>query len=340
MRAGLSGVAVAALIVCGTAACGHDDDRVVWGHGGGSGGVTGGVTTVDPGPPGTTGLRRALAHVRDSPATRLGFEYGAALHAPVNGRADLTPYGYGELGDVGRHLATPLGFSVSTASVAFTAGRGATAAGGLLGQWDPAQVRTRLTALGATTDRGPGVTRYSLPRNTEFPLDGGRNASPRPVTLPPVLRYIGVRADLVAYGGNPGALADVTEARTDTLARTSPFRELSGCLGDVRAAIIMPGRIPYAAGARVRAGRVTNVLCALPARGTPATRLASGIRTRAATFTVTDGDAVRPLPAGTRVELVRGPGHPVRVRVDDAQVNGDAFLRCAADGDLMTLISG
>jgi len=345
MRAGLSavtsGLAVTAVLVCGTAACGHEDDRVVWGHGGDGGGATGGVVTVDPEPSGATGLRRALAHVRTSPATRLGFEYGSALRAPIDPRADLTPYGYGELGVLGRRLAAPLGFSASGAATAFTAGTGATAAGGLLGHWNPGTVRARLTALGARVSPGHPVTRYALPHNAEFPLGSGTStASPRPVTLPPVLRYIGVSSGLVAYGGNPGALADVTEAHADTLARTSPFRELSACLGDVRAAIITPGRIPYAAGTRVRDGHATNVLCALPARDVRAAALARGIRARAATFTVTDGDDVRPLPASTRIEVIRGPGHPVRVRVDDAHVNGDAFLRCATDGDLMTLVGG
>lgn len=341
MRTGLrrvaSGVA-ATLIISGTAACGHDDDRVAWRHGGRSDGSTPTVRTVGPGPAEATGLRRALAHVRASPAARLGFTYGAALRTPVNRRTDLTTYGYDELGDLGRHLDPPLGFSVSAAAMAFTAGRGATAAGGLVGAWNPAAVRARLLGLGATATRGRQITRYAVPRNAEFAIKDTRKASPHPVTLPPVLRYVGVSGGLIAYGGNPGALADVTEARANTLAGASPFRELSRCLGDVRAAIITPGRVPYAAGTRVRGARATNVLCVLPGPGDDPAALADRIRTRATTFTVAYGETVRPLPSDTRVEVVRGGSRTVRVRVGDAQVNGDAFLSSAADGDLTTLI--
>lgn len=343
MGAGLRRVAsglAATLIISGTTACGPDDDRVRWGHGGRPDGGTPTVRTVGPAPIGPTGLRRVLAHVRASPATRLGFAYGAALRAPVNRRTDLTTYGYDELGDLGRHLGKPLGFSVSAATMAFTAGRGATAAGGLVGAWNPGVVRTRLTGLGATATPGGRITRYAVPRNAEFAIEGGPKASPRPVTLPPVLRYVGVSAGLIAYGGNPGALADVTEARANTLAGVSPFRELSLCLGDVRAAIITPGRAPYAAGTRVRGGRVTSVLCVLPGRGDDPAALAGRIRARAATFTVAYGDTVRPLPADTRVEVVRGRIRTVRVRVGAGQIDGDAFLRSAVDGDLTTLIGG
>lgn len=337
LRRVASGVAVT-LIIGGTTACGPDDDRVAWGNGGRSDGGTPTVRTVGPAPAGSTGLRRALAHVRASPATRLGFTYGAALRAPVNRRTDLTAYGYDELGDLGRRLGPPLGFSVSAATMAFTAGRGATAAGGLAGTWNPGAVRGRLIGLGATAERGRRTTRYAVPGNAEFAIEAGRKAGPQPVTLPPVLRYVGVTGGLIAYGGNPGALADVTEARANTLAGTSPFHELSVCLGDVRAAIITPGRVPYAAGTRVRGDRATNVFCVLPGPGADPAALADRIRTRAATFTVPYGDTVRPLPADTRVEVVRGRTRAVRVRVGDAQVDGDAFLRSAADGDLTTLI--
>jgi hypothetical protein len=158
------------------------------------------------------------------------------------------------------------------------------------------------------------------------------------VTLPPVLRHIAVRGGLVAYGGNPGALADVTEARTRTLAVLSPFRELAACLGDVRAAVIVPGRGPYAAGTLVAGRRVTNVLCALPAPGSTASALAAGVRSRAAGFAVADGDTVRPLPATTRIEIVAAAVRTVRVRLDDARVDGDAFLSSAVDGDLTALL--
>lgn len=328
------------LALGGTAACGSGGDRVTWGHGGAADGSTPAVRTVGPGPAEVTGLRRALAHVRASPAARLGFTYGAALRAPVNRRTDLTTYGYDELGDIGRHLGPPLGFSVATAAMAFTAGRGATAAGGLVGTWNPHAVRAHLLGLGAATTRGRAITRYAVPRNAEFAIRDTPKSSPHPVTLPPVLRYVGVTGSLIAYGGNPGALADVTEARANTLAGVSPFRELSRCLGDVRAAIIVPGRVPYAAGTRIAGGRATSVLCVLPGPGDDPATLADRIRTRAATFTVAYGNAVRPLPADTRIEVVRGRTRTVRVRVGDAQVDGDAFLSSAVDGDLTTLIGG
>lgn len=339
MRAGLRAVAlVGGLVVCGVSGCGDGDDRVEWGRGNEPGGVTAGVTTVAPRPVRATGLSGALAHVRASSAARLAFEYGAALREPIGPRTDLTGYGYGRLGEIGRHLGAPLGFSVTDADQAFTAGRGATAAGGLVGTWSPGLIGGRLTALGATVTHAPGITRYALPRNAEFPIDPGPKDDPQPVTLPPVLRHIAVNGGLVAYGGNPGALADVTETHAGTLASASPFRELSACLGEVRAAIIVPGRVPYAAGTRVHGHRATNVLCALPGEDNDPAALANGIRTRAASFTVADGDNVRPLPGTTRIQVIRGPGHPVRVLVGDRRVNGDAFLRAASDGDLPTLI--
>ncbi|HEY3682612.1 MAG TPA: hypothetical protein VGL93_06210 [Streptosporangiaceae bacterium] len=120
VAAGLA-VVTSSLCLCG---CAPDDQRVAWRHDPSTGAAPPGVATVRPGPARPTGLRQALAHVRASPATRTGFAYGAALAAPVDARTDLTPYGYGELGEVGRHLGGPLGFSVARARAAFTAGDG------------------------------------------------------------------------------------------------------------------------------------------------------------------------------------------------------------------------
>lgn len=297
------------------------------------------ITTVAPHDAEHSDLRRALAHVRVTPASRTRFEFSSALDHAASPTTDLSRYGYQEVGTAVRRTQRALGFSATKADVAFTAGSGARASGGLFGDWDVQGVAAKLTKLKATTSRTAGdMTRYELPKYTEFADDTPTSQTTKPISLPATLHNIDVGQGLVAYGAtSPSAIA---APGRHTLAHLTPFKELAHCLGDVRAAVILPGTQDgpaIAAGTRLTGHTATNVLCARPANGGDPKDMAARIQRNATEFQVPAGNDARALPDTARVQVVKSDSPLVRLLVDDKQINGDALLQAAIGGDVQML---
>jgi hypothetical protein len=249
---------VAALLLACCAGCSGDD--------GASG--SGGSDDAD------TGLRDALAKVAATDATRTYVEYGdVTLLGPLTegggeqGKRFVTVFGYGfsQLATTSQLLADQLHFDPRKMAGAVQAGEPPETAGLLWGDYDVAAVEKVLADRDIPAEDDAGGKRWTSAKDRELQLDGPLAGIARTSEL----NVIRTADGTFAYAPARAGVDAVTEPGDDTLADDPVMHRLSGCLGEVAAAVLVApsDEDPTAYGVGVRVtedGTATEVACLAP----------------------------------------------------------------------------
>ena len=249
---------VVALLLACCAGCSGDD---------GSGG-SGGSDDAD------TALRDALAKVAATDATRTYVEYGdvTLLDKLTEGGGEqgkrflsVLGYGFSQLASTSQILAEELRFDPRKMTGAVQAGEPPRTAGLLWGEYDVAAVEKVLAARDIPAEEDAGGKRWTSGKDRELQLDGPLAGIARASEL----NVIRTADDTFAYAPARAGVDAVTEPGDDTLADDPVMHRLSGCLGEVAAAVLVAPSdadpTAYGVGVRVtEAGATTEVACLAP----------------------------------------------------------------------------
>jgi hypothetical protein len=221
---------------------------------------------------GDTGLRDALGRVAATDSTRQYVEYGdvallSKLADGPDGRRFLgvSGYGFSRLATTSTIIADKLRFDATAMDGAVVAGQPPDTTGLLWGDYDVAAVEQKLADLGIPSEDDDGGKRWTSAKDHEIAFDGPLAGIARTSEL----NVIRTADGTFAYAPARAGVDAVTEPGGDTLGDDPVLLRLSGCLGDVAAALLVAptGDDPTAYGVGIRAtedGEITEVACLSP----------------------------------------------------------------------------
>ncbi len=219
-----------------------------------------------------TGLRAALARVAATDSTRAYAEYGdvALLGKLADGAAGkrfLSIYGVGfsPIAPTSRTIADELRFDPMAMDGAVLAGQPPDTAALLWGDYDVAAVEQALAGRDVPAEDDADGRRWTSADDRELSLDGPLAGVARASEL----NVIHTADGAFGYAPARAGLDAVTTPGDDTLADDPVMHRLSGCLGEVAAAVLIaPGEddaTAYGVGVRATAsGDVTEIACISP----------------------------------------------------------------------------
>jgi hypothetical protein len=221
-----------------------------------------------------TGLRDALAKVAATDATRSYVEYGDVTllgtlteREGEQGKRFVSVFGYGfsQLATTSQILAEQLHFDPRTMAGAVQAGEPPQTAGLLWGDYDVAAVEKVLADRDIPAEDDAGGKRWTSAKDRELQLDGPLAGIARTSEL----NVIRTADGTFAYAPARAGVDAVTEPGDDTLADDPVMHRLSGCLGEVAAAVLVApsdeDTTAYGVGVRVTEdGDATEVACLAP----------------------------------------------------------------------------